>query len=74
MTSHVTIRRVTEFWKMASSSKSLVSELFHPLRSFKFPKHKFGATAEDRFEQSSVITTHGCTMTEQVIWHFATFV
>ena len=30
--------------KMASSVKSFVLELFHPQRSFKFPKCKFGAT------------------------------
>ena len=29
---------------MASSSKSFVSELFHPQGSFKFPSHKFGST------------------------------
>ena len=31
---------------MASSSKSSVPELFHPLGSFKFPKHKFGSTVK----------------------------
>ena len=58
---------------MASSSKPSVPDLFHPKRSFKFPKRKFGATGGDRLELNGVIPTPGYTTTQRAIRRFAIF-